>query len=71
MSDDKKPDLCHGYEEIGSHLGLSARQVKYLSEVGQLPTFKLGRIVCALRSKLDAWLIDRAARQAVEGAADE
>lgn len=67
MSHDKRPDLCHGYEEIGRHLGLSARQAKHLSETGQLPTFKLGRIVCSLRSKLDAWLIDRAARASVEG----
>lgn len=66
MTSKNKPDLCHSYEEIGQHLGLTARQAKHLSETGRLPTFKLGRIVCALRSKLDLWL-DEQARSAIEG----
>lgn len=70
MSTETKPDLCHGYEEIGSHLGLTARQVKHLSATGRLPTFKVGRIVCALRSKLNDWL-DAQARQAVEGSVND
>lgn len=60
MSDKSSADLCHGYEEIGAHLGLTARQAKHLAQSDGLPTFKLGRIVCALRSKLDAWLSTRA-----------
>lgn len=67
MADDR-PDLCHGFEEIGHHLGLTARQVKHLDETDPtFPTFRLRRIVCALRSKLNAWLLDRAAQDNVEG----
>lgn len=61
MTDRTLPDLCHGLEEIGSHLGLSRRQVKHMHEAGSIPTFKIGRSVCALRSKLDAWLAAQAA----------
>ncbi len=61
VSDDK-PDLCHGIGEIAKHLGLSARQAQHLNDKGELPTFKLGRNVCALRSKLDGWLQQSAGR---------
>jgi hypothetical protein len=67
MTKEAPPDLCHGYDEIGQHMGLSARQVKHLASTGAIPTFKLGRIVCALRSKLDEALLDKAAQAAVEG----
>ena len=67
-TDAKQGDLLYGYEEIGSHLGLAYRQVEHLADKGQLPVFRLGRRVCALRSKLDIWLADKAAQAAVEGA---
>lgn len=51
MSDATETDLLYGLGAIGKHLGLTARQVEHLVEKG-LPTFKLGRTVCARRSAL-------------------
>ena len=46
------PDLLYGLEDIGEHVGLTARQVEHLVAKGELPTFKMGRTVCARRSTL-------------------
>ncbi len=71
MKADDKPDLMNGYEEIGAHLGMTERQAEHLRENDPtFPTFKLGRKVCALRSKVDRWLADKAARTVVEGSAN-
>lgn len=45
-------DLIYGLAAIGSAIGLTARQVEHLIANGQLPSFKLGRTVCARRSTL-------------------
>ncbi|HEX7853831.1 MAG TPA: phage terminase large subunit family protein [Sphingobium sp.] len=45
-------DLLYGMEAIGSEIGLTARQVEHLVSLGELPTFKMGRTVCARRSTL-------------------
>ena len=47
-----KSDLLYGLEAIGEHLSLGSRQVQYLHDKGELPTFKMGRSVCARRSTL-------------------
>lgn len=46
------PDLLYGLAAIGEHLGLTARQVESQIAKGELPTFKMGRTVCARRSTL-------------------
>lgn len=46
------PDLLYGLEAIGEHVGLTARQVEHLVAKGEMPTFKMGRTVCARRSTL-------------------
>lgn len=46
------PDLLYGLEAIGAHVGLTARQVEHLVGKGEIPTFKMGRTVCARRSTL-------------------
>lgn len=46
------PDLLYGLEAIGEHVGLTARQVEHLVAKGEMPSFKLGRTVCARRSTL-------------------
>lgn len=57
----KQTDLLSGYEAIGDFLGMTKRQAEHLRENDPtLPTFKLGRKVCALRSKLEAWLNNKA-----------
>jgi len=68
MTTEASPDLLNGYEEIGRHLGMSERQAEALNTRDPtFPTFKLGRKVCALRSKVDRWLADKAAQAKVEG----
>lgn len=52
----KNADLLSGYEEIGSYVGLTARQAKHRALSGTLPTFKMGRLTCATKSGLRAWL---------------
>ncbi|MBI0530347.1 DNA-binding protein [Sphingomonas sp. TX0522] len=45
-------DLLYGLEAIGKEIGLGPRQVQHLHDKGDLPTFKMGRAVCARRSTL-------------------
>lgn len=62
-------DLLYGYEEIGAHLGLTAVTVKSIAEKegSDIPIFNIGRRRCALKSRLNAWLADKAAQATVEG----
>ncbi|RWR08479.1 MerR family transcriptional regulator [Paenirhodobacter populi] len=60
MDDKKEPDLLYGIGAIASHLGVRARQALYLKEKGEIPTFKVGKTICARRSLLDAWLEEAA-----------
>jgi len=52
-------DLLYGLPAIAGQLGLSNDQVRHLAKSHGLPTFKLGRSVCARRSTLMAWLAER------------
>jgi hypothetical protein len=52
MGDAQETDLLYGLEAIGKAIGLGARQVQHLHDKGDLPTFKMGRSVCARRSTL-------------------
>lgn len=45
-------DLLYGVTAIADHLGLTNRQVYHQREQGLLPTFKMGRVVCASKSYL-------------------
>lgn len=47
-------DLLHGVNAIASHLNLTPKQVYHLHGNRGLPTFKMGKTVCARRSELDA-----------------
>ncbi len=59
------PDLLYGMAAIGTHVGLTARQVEHLIAKGELPSFRLGGTVCARRSTLAAHFAaqEAAARQ--------
>ena len=46
------PDLLFGIQAIASHLGIEYRQAAHIHEQGGIPTFKMGKIVCARRSTL-------------------
>ena len=47
-------DLLHGVAAIAAHLSMTRAQVYHLHKRGDLPTFKMGRTVCARRSTLAA-----------------
>lgn len=49
-------DLCIGMKAIAEHLGITQWQGFHLAAKGVIPTFKMGRSVCARRSDLDRWL---------------
>ncbi len=59
-------DLLYGMSAIASHIGLTERQALHLKETSEIPTFKMGRRVCALRSKLDEWLRAKSEGSVVE-----
>jgi hypothetical protein len=45
-------DLLYGTAAIARHLGLTVRQAKHRCAKGAIPTFKMGRTVCARRSSI-------------------
>jgi len=45
-------DLLYGLAAIADHLGLTVPQLKPAISRGDVPTFKMGRIVCASKSYL-------------------
>jgi hypothetical protein len=47
-------DFLYGTAAIAAHLGIRHRQAEHLIFSGRLPAFKIGKTVCARRSKLDA-----------------
>lgn len=52
MSDATETDLLHGVAAIAEHLSMTRKQIYHLHDRGQIPTFKVGRTVCARRSTL-------------------
>lgn len=63
-------DLLYGMAAIGKHVGLTARQVEHIVARGELPVFKVGRIICARRSTLAAHFAEQEASMAGRKAAD-
>lgn len=61
----RESDFLYGYPAIGLFLGLKARQVQHRVQSKQLPVFRQGRIPCATKSALRAWLAKQ--MQAAEG----
>lgn len=54
-------DLLYGVPAIGEFLGLTARQARHLCEVGRVPTFKVGKMICSRRTMLSTWLDEQEA----------
>ena len=48
----QSPDLLYGASAIATFLGIKRGVVYHLIETGRLPYFKVGKTVCARRSKL-------------------
>jgi hypothetical protein len=62
MSDDDR--ILYGVPAIASHMKLRVRQVHHLKDRHGLPTFLIGRTVCAKASALAAWIEAHAATEA-------
>lgn len=56
-------DLLVGVEEIGRFIGRSRRQTQHWIDVHHLPTFRVGRAVCAYKAAINAWLRGQARAQ--------
>ena len=64
------PDLLYGAAAIADYLGIKRRSAEHLIETKRIPFFKVGKTVCARRSKLLAALeILEEAQQQATGAA--
>ena len=60
-------DLLHGVGAIADHLSMTRKQVYHMHDRKQLPTFRIGRTVCATRSGLAAHF---AAQEAARASTD-
>ena len=56
-----RPEVLHGYAEIGDACDATADQARSWARAGLIPTFKMGRKVCARRSAIRATLAAREA----------
>lgn len=61
-------DLLYGVPAIAEAFRWRPRQVYHLKEKHGLPTFKMGKIVCAKRSEIRAWIDSIAERAAATAA---
>lgn len=59
MTDNTESDLLYGVPAIATHLGLTDKQVYHLHDQVKLPTFKVGRKVCARKSALARHFADQ------------
>jgi len=72
MTGNADSDLLYGVPAIAGHLGLTDRTVYHLHGKGKIPTFKMGKVVCARRSSLATWLSEQeAAARSGEGRAHD
>ncbi len=62
MAQSDETDILHQYGEIGAFLRMTARQAQHRVLSGEIPHFKLGRIVCARKSTLLAWMAEQEAK---------
>lgn len=47
-------DLLHGIKEIAAYCGLTYRACQWHIERGRFPVVRIGKIICARKSDLDA-----------------
>jgi hypothetical protein len=50
----QESDLLYGTNAIAAFLGIKLRSAQHLVETKRIPFFKVGKTVCARRSKLTA-----------------
>lgn len=54
-------EVLYGMPAVAEAFGWRTRQAEHLKEKHGLPTFKIGRVVCARRSAIAQWLAQREA----------
>lgn len=54
-----EPENLYGMPAIAAAIGIGVRKAEHLKEKHGLPTFKVGKTVCAKRSTLIAWFNDK------------
>jgi excisionase family DNA binding protein len=59
MTEQEAADLLYGVPAIAAYLRLNAPQVYHLIAKAGLPSFKIGKRVCARKWSLDSWLQQR------------
>lgn len=62
-------DVLSGMKAIADALGVPKRQAYHWSYTAGLPTFRIGRTVCARRASLLAWLAKQEAQPTSPNAA--
>ena len=68
MDTPERSDLLHGVKAIAAFLNMGARVAQHRIDKGEVPTFKLGKNICARRSTLNAWLAGCEAKAREEAA---
>jgi hypothetical protein len=61
---DRDDDMLYGVPAIAEAFRWRPRQVYHLKDKHGLPTFKVGKTVCAKRSAIRAWIVSIAEREA-------
>ncbi|MER2249519.1 DNA-binding protein [Methylorubrum podarium] len=54
-------DILYRVAAIAAFLGMPEKATRHRVEAGEIPTFRIGRTVCARRSTLNTWLAEREA----------
>jgi excisionase family DNA binding protein len=52
-------DILRGAEEIANYLGFPRRSIYHAASRGNIPTFRIGDLVCARKSTLAAWISEQ------------
>lgn len=61
LSERDNADVLYGLKAISAFLGITPNQAKHRVAQGQIPSFKMGGTVCALRSAIAADMQSRSA----------
>ena len=54
-------ELLYGAPAIAAFLGITERQARHLADKARIPTWKEGKLICARRASLEAWMLAREA----------
>jgi hypothetical protein len=52
-------DILRGADAIATYLGFPRRSIYHAASRGNIPTFRIGDILCARKSTLAAWIAEQ------------